>query len=229
MERVSVRDGRTPIVMFAPHGFQGNDENTSLIADTVANQIKSYSVVNKGWERSANVDANNDKADCNNVYHCHEDVVKEEILDPLMRTVKKAKKWGETVFLYTIHGMSDRHRIISGEKIDMVVGYGAGDPESHSMDIWRKNFFMQKMRDLGVNVFEGKSGGNMSGWSKSNMNQLYRKWYPDQSVQSLQIEIVHELRSDFDMSVLISDYIATCALETMNASSFTATESFKSY
>ena len=69
----------------------------------------------------------------------------------------------------------------------------------------------------------------MSGWSKSNMNQLYRKWYPDQSVQSLQIEIVHELRSDFDMSMIISDYIATCALETMNASSFTATESFKSY
>ena len=77
MERVSVIEGKSPIIIVAPHGYKGDDENTDLIAEEIANALHCYAVINRGWERSDSVDFMKDKADCNNVYHCKEDVVRE--------------------------------------------------------------------------------------------------------------------------------------------------------
>lgn len=229
MERVALKEGKIPVLVFAPHGFDGNDENTSLIASSIAKEIGAYAVINKGWERSDVVDCYSDKADCNNVKHCHEEVVKDEILDPIFRYISKIKKNFGTVFFYTIHGMSDKHRDKVKDKMDIVVGFGDGDPPSYTMDIWRKNFFISKLNLLGINTYEGKSGGSMSGWNKNNMNQLFRKWYLDYNVQSLQIEITHELRSDKTMALVTSDYIATTISELIHITSFNTHENFKKY
>ena len=229
MERVELREGKIPVIVFAPHGFNGNDENTSIMARSIAKEINAYAVINKGWERSDVVNCFDDKADCNNVEHCHEYVVKDEVLDPLIRFIAKAKKNHGTAFLYNIHGMSDRHRKKAQDKMDVVIGFGDGDPPSFSMDIWRKDFFVSKLNVLGINAYEGKAGGNMSGWSRNNMNQLFRKWYLDSNVQSLQIEVTHELRSDVTMALITSDYLATCMLELINITNFSTSEKFKKY
>ena len=96
MERVELREGKIPVIVFAPHGFNGNDENTSIMARSIAKEINAYAVINKGWERSDVVNCFDDKADCNNVEHCHEDVVKDEVLDPLILFIAKAKKASST-------------------------------------------------------------------------------------------------------------------------------------
>lgn len=229
MERVAIKEGKIPVLVYAPHGFNGNDENTAIIANSIAKEIGAYAVINKGWERSDAVDCFNDKADCNNVQHCHEEVVKDEVLDPIFRFMRKIKKQHGIAFLYHIHGMSDRHREKVKDKMDIVVGFGDGNPPSHSMDLWRKDFFISKLNTLGINTYEGKSGGNMSGWSKNNMNQLFRKWYIDTNIQSLQIEVTHELRSDTTMALVTSDYLATCMLELTSLASFNTSEKFKKY
>ncbi len=229
MERVTIREGSSPIIIFAPHAFDGNDTNTGIIAKSMAKELDAFAVINNGWERSNSVDCFNDKADCNNTKHCHEDVVKEEVLDPILKFVRKIKKQHGSAYIYNIHGMSDRHRDIAKEKIDIVIGFGDGDPPSHTIDLWRKNFFVSRLNRLGINAFEGKAGGQMSGWNKNNMNQIFRKWYLDHMVHSLQIEITYELRSDTTMALVTSDYLATCAKELLGLSSFSCTDVFKKY
>ena len=229
MQRVKTIDGKLPVIIFAPHGFNGNDQNTSLIAESIATQIKANAVINLGWERSDIVDCINDKADCNSVHHCHQDVVKEEILDPLMRYVQKAKLTNDFVYVFNIHGMSDHHRIVAKDKLDLVIGFGEGDPPSLSMDIWRKNFMMSRLIGFGINAYEGKSGGKFSGWAKSNMNQLFRKWYPEPKVQSIQIELTHEIRSTEAKCLLTAVDLAIAIEDLISTASFSSMATFKNY
>lgn len=207
-ERVSIRQGKIPIIVVAPHGYDGNDQNTAIIAEHIANTIDCYMIINRGWERSDKVDYMLDKADCNNINHCHEDVVKEEFLDPILRYKNRITSKHEYVYIFYIHGMGNRHRKISGDdSLDMVVGYGAGSPNSFTCMKWQKNLFCHLLNNAGINAFEGKKGGVMSGWSRLNMNQLFRKCYIQPNVHSMQLEIIHDLRNCKDMAKLTAEYI----------------------
>lgn len=229
-ERVSIMSGNLPILIVAPHGFDGNDENTSIIAEHIAKSIGAYMVVNRGWERSEFVDFMLDKADCNNVKHCHEDVVKEEFLEPIIRFKNRILKNHSEAHIFYIHGMGNKHRKIAAEEnMDIVIGYGAGSPNSYSCNLWHKDFMCESLNDAGIHTFQGRKGGPMSGWALSNMNQLFRKWYPEPNVHSMQIEIIHELRSCKDMAMLTADCIADIVKSILEVEDFIPKENFKSY
>lgn len=230
MERVSIIAGHLPIIIVAPHGFNGDDENTSIVAEHTANSIGAYAVINRGWERAENVDYMLDKADCNDVNHCHEDVVKEEFLEPILRYRNKILQTSPIVHIYFIHGMSNKHRKIANDpNLDMVIGYGAGSPDSHTCSIWRKDLLCHLLNEAGVHTWEGKKGGPMSGWARSNMNQLFRKWYPDPQVQSMQIEIIHDLRSSSDAAIITAEYLATAVKDILAVKSFSPNKKVNSY
>jgi hypothetical protein len=232
MERVSIIEGKMPIIVVAPHGYDGDDENTGYIAEYTATMINAYAVINRGWERSDSIDYENDKADCNNVIHCNADVVREEFLDPILRFKNRILKNHrfEFVYIFYIHGMSNKHRKIAGDdKLDMVIGYGAGSPDSLSCETWEKNAFAYYLQEFGINVYEGKKGGPMSGWSRNNMNQYFRKWQPSKYVKSMQIEIVHELRNNKEKCNIICNYLATSMKELICIEGFSSSITIKSY
>lgn len=230
MERVSIIPGKLPIIIVAPHGYMGDDENTSVIAEYIANRIDAYAVINRGWERDDKVDFMLDKADCNNVNHCHEDVVKEEFLDPILRYKNRILQKYEECRIYYIHGMSNKHRQITGDpNLDLVIGFGAGSPNSFSCEKWQKDLFMHLLIDAGFNPYEGKKGGTMSGWSRNNMNQLFRKWYIDERVNSMQIEIVYDLRDNKDLAIITAEYIGDVIKRMLTVNSFTGSYVYKSY
>jgi len=209
MERVSTINGKLPIIVVAPHGYDQDDQNTDLITETIAHQIECYGVINRGWERSDSVDYLKDKADCNNVYHCNEDVVREEFLEPIIRFKNKILKNHLFCYIFYIHGMANKHRSISQEPdLDMVLGYGAGSPNSYTCELWQKNFMLYQLNSSGIKSYEGRKGGVMSGWSRNNMNQYFRKWDQDNDVQSMQLEIIYELRKEKDLASLTADYLA---------------------
>ena len=113
-------------------------------------------------------------------------------------------------FIYFIHGMGNRHRkIVGDDSLDMVLGFGAGSPNSFTCEMWHKDYIGYRLKDEGVNAFEGSKGGAMSGWTRNNMNQLFRKWQLDPRVNSMQIEIVHDLREDEDISLVTAACLAT--------------------
>lgn len=206
MERVSVIQGKLPVLILAPHGYKGDDVNTDIIARKVAKKLNSYAVINNGWERSETVDIWKDKANCNNVSHCHEDVVKEEFLDPIMKIKSKILNYSGIMHIFIIHGMSSKH-VQKNKNVDIVVGYGSGSPDSLSCNIWRKNCIIHELETQGLNVYEANKNGIFSGWAKNNMNQLFRKWYHDESVQSFQLEIIDGLRDSDEICDMLGDCI----------------------
>lgn len=229
-ERVSTIQGKLPIIIVAPHGFEGDDENTSVIAEQIATAIGTYAVINRGWERDENVDFMLDKADCNNVLHCHEDVVRDEILDPILRYKNRILQNHHRAFVYYIHGMANKHRKYANDPdMDVVIGYGAGSPNSFTCELWQKDLFCHLLQNQGIHPYEGKAGGTMSGWARNNMNQLFRKWYPDSRVASMQIEIIHDLRNEKDMAMITAEYIASAIKDVSQAKSFSGSRNNKSY
>lgn len=212
MERVSIREGKIPAIIVAPHGFDGDDENTGLIAEIIAKTINCYAVINRTWEREEFVDFMLDKADCNNVTHCHADVVKEEFLDPIIRFKNRILRTNSNVNIFYIHGMNNRHRIYSeNPNLDLILGYGAGTPDSFSCKLETKNLMLHLLNELvNINSYEGASGGFMSGWSRNNMNQLFKKHYPDHRVESMQLEIIYELRKNKDSAIKVAESLSKC-------------------
>lgn len=209
MERTSVIQGSNPVLLVAPHGF--DDDNTAEITEMVARNFGAFAVINRGWRRSSHVDQFRDLANCNDVRHLHEDVVKEEFLLPILRCTARIKKSYEgRAYVFIIHGCKDYVRQASDDELlDIVVGYGLGNPPFHSCRTRTKNAFIRCLQDEGFGVCEGAPGGLYAGRAKNNLNQFFVRWMPDTKVESMQLEIVQELRIDRDMLHLTAEGLVT--------------------
>lgn len=205
MERVSVIKGEIPILLVAPHG--NDDKNTDYLAEKIALEMDAFAVINRGWRRSKKVDYLADQANCNDVRHVHEDVVREEFLEKILGMVAKIQKnIDNRVFIFYLHGCGDEVRELTEDhNLDLILGYGEGSPSSYTCDLRIKDAFAHFLENESFGVYEGKKRGKYSGRSKNNMNQLFRVWYPNRNVHSLQIEIVKELRDDEEMLQIASD------------------------
>jgi hypothetical protein len=199
MERVRIHEGDTPVLLIAPHG--PDDKNTDYIVESVAREFGAFAVINKGWRKSKEVDFMGDLANCNDVRHLHCDVVKEEVLHPILRfTSRINSKYGEKALVLVVHGCSDTVREkVGDEYLDIIVGHGAGDPPSYSCKRRLKNAFVYHLVNEGFGVYQGKPGGKYSGKSRNNLNQLFTEWYPEYDANSLQLKIVRELRCEQEM------------------------------
>lgn len=215
-ERVSIISGKRRLIIVAPHGFDGDDENTGFIAERIACKLECSAVINRGWERADKVDIFRDKADCNNVNHFANNVVKEEFLDAIDRCVNKCqhnRNYGafttshiQSCFVLYIHGMSNKHKKIAQDSsLEMVLGYGAGFPNSFTCKEYHRDFLLDRLTEEGFTVYKGKKGGPMSGWSRNNLNQYYRKWNNNEKVFSAQVEIIYDLRRSVTNSALTAD------------------------
>ena len=209
MERTSFIQGTTPVLLIAPHG--ADDDNTAELTELVARNLGAFAVINRGWRRSRTVDPFSDLANCNDIRHLHEDVVREEFLLPVMRGVARIKaRYEGKAFVLIMHGCKDQIRSSSEDEIlDIVVGYGAGSPPSYSCKMRTKNALIRCLQNEGFGVCEGAPGGKYAGKSKNNLNQFFVRWHPDKMVESAQIEIVNELRSDSEMIDLTADGIVS--------------------
>lgn len=207
MERVSIIEGKAPIVFVAPHGC--DDTNTDHIAEKAAAAINAYAVINRGWKRADVYNYDLEHANCNNLDHCHEDVVEDEFLNPILRFTSRIRKKFPRVHMITIHGMgNDARKKAKDPDLAMVVGYGAGNPPSYTCMPWMKDLFCYQAQQFGWNVYEGKPGGAFSAWTKQNLCQLFRKWKNDSSVHAMQIEVIHDWRESKQKAEFVGECIA---------------------
>lgn len=212
-ERVSIRRGSKPILLIAPHAAPGDDINTDIITEHLAESLDAYSIVNHGWSRSDVYDYYQERADCNKVDHMV-DVVKDEFLIPMLNFRTQILRHSPTCHIFFIHGMAPQ------KGVDMVIGYGAGSPNSFTCSPWRKNLFYTLLGNENLNVYVGKTGGSYSGWARSNMNQWFRKHVHDSSVQSMQLELSRELRTDRGVAELTAEYLSTAMSDYINYDKF---------
>ena len=208
MLRVAAIKGDYPAVVVVPHGF--DDPNTSIVGEQIIKELDCYGVINYGWERSDTFDYYKDKANCNNVEHLHEDVIKQEFLEPIFKFVNRIEMEGNVANVFIIHGVSNEIRKGFPDPPDIILGFGNGTPPSFSCEKWVKDAFADLLRSQGLSVYFGKAGGKYSGRAKNNLNQVFQKWYPNDTVQSIQLEIVRYLRKNVDVSKLTGDIISMC-------------------
>jgi hypothetical protein len=171
MERVSVYQGEIPILLVAPHG--NSDKNTDLLVEQISSEMGAFAVINRGWRRSKKYNYSYEFADCNNIEHVHQDVVKEEFLDQILRiSAKIQKKIDKRVFVLNIHGCKNENREkINDQNLDIVLGYGEGYPSSYTCDLRIKNAFAYFLEKERFGIYEGKK--RLAGRSKNNLNQLF--------------------------------------------------------
>ena len=192
MERVSTIEGNTPAIIVAPHGC--DDTNTDIIAEKLAEFTGAYAVINRGWQKAPKVDWLNNKANCNSVPHCLKDVVRDEFLDPLRRYVYQIKGKHCYAYMFVIHGVGNQVKESIAD-LDVILGVGRGTHySSHSCEEWQRNALLAFMLQIGLQVYEAVDN-KYAGRGKNNLNQLFRKWYPDPLVHSMQLEIVRDLRN----------------------------------
>lgn len=217
MERVSVRHGKHPTVLVAPHGYPGDDYNTNLIVDVIANKLDASSIINHGWQKSDVLDISGEKANCNNINHLI-DEVGDEFLTPFIRMVKRVVRSHKKCLVVLIHGVSNSVRKIAGDmSLDMIVGYGNGHPmPSYTCPYGIKDYIIYNLSQNSIGTYEGKAKGRYSGFAKTNLNQYWRQHHIDMSVESVQIEIVRELREDRTISTLTAEYMAEALDDALN-------------
>jgi hypothetical protein len=234
-ERVSTIIGKTPIILICPHG--NDDNNTAIITELAAKQLKCYAVINRGFDRSDSVDVDNDLADCNKIDHVKQDVVYEEYLKPIKKFVQKLltrntpaalkSGWGvgyyytkaeDACHIFHIHGCGNAIHKEAGGQVELVLGYGLGI-KKHSLtcDEWRKNLLISLFRHYahGGEVYLGKGGGKYAGRDSNNMNQYFRKHEHIDAVQSVQLEYPYSTRGTeanaaataMQLAVVLEDYL----------------------
>jgi len=196
-ERVSTYDGKTPCIILAPHGY--DDKNTSIIAEIAIKELGCCGVINRGWRKSSTYDYSRQMANCNNIEHIHKDVVKNEFLMPIMRHHARLRKENKYIYMFSVHGVSNVVRkIANNPTLDLIIGCGAGNPAAYTCDKWRRNLFTKIINDFGITVYEGGPRSRYAARHKNNLTQLFNMgyWYPDDRTQSMQLEFVHDIRSD---------------------------------
>lgn len=235
MERVSVQRGKNPLLFVAPHG--PDDTNTAIIAEKAAEACDGYYVINNGFERKGDiVDVENDRANCNRIDHCLEDVVKEEFLDPITKfassmCVKLSSRnsmWPGYMdydkickpVIFYIHGAGDHVHSEVGEDVSVILGYGLSSKrDSLTCEEWRRKLFVHSYRAMAVadgEVYEGKGGGNYGGRSANNMNQYFRKHDRDNLIDSMQLEFPYSQRCTESIATLTGVLLATVATDILN-------------
>ena len=90
-ERVEFIIGNKPVILVAPHGAKCDALNTDVIVETAAKSNNCYALINRGFEKHQKVDVMKDQADCNKINHIKKNVVREEFLNPLVKTKNKLK------------------------------------------------------------------------------------------------------------------------------------------
>lgn len=225
MQRTSSIKGTEPILIIVPHGH--DDPNTSIVAEQIIKELDAYGVINYGWERADKYDYYEDRANCNNITHIHEDVIKEEFLDPILDFTDRILNVGNLPNIFIIHGVSNSIRntfiptdldlngqiaggLTDSRNLDIIVGGGQGVKPSLSCPEWYRNLFMQYLGRDGFNTWDGAEGGAYSGRGHNNLNQLFRSWknYQNDDVFSVQLEIVRARRETKDIAEVTGDRLA---------------------
>lgn len=208
-ERVSVYKGsNTNILVVCCHGADdvGTIYASKIISghDYATHPAPTHLVVNNGFERSPTIDVFNDKADCNNVEHIQGDeVVMQEFMEPILNFRKQHFKkhkinWMSPdpehfFYIFYVHGF--------GKQIpntDIILGIGKGlQKDSLTMKQFRVRVLYDYLTAVGLKVRIGQAGGMYAGRQKTNLNQWFRKVQTDNFVETVQLELSVDLRTNY--------------------------------
>lgn len=201
-ERVTTILGTSNIVLVTPHGHDLDDSHTGPLALAAAKALDAFAVVNNDWKRAKTVDEIKGEANCNNIDHCNEPVVKAEFLDPIFDAIDSChanhQGQNDSTLVLMVHGIGNGVRNkVKDPKLDLIVGFGAGAKPKHTCQDWLRDLFIDNCEGLAKwKTYEGAPGGDYSARSSKNLTQAIYRHYHGFMVNVLQLEFIYALRSD---------------------------------
>lgn len=205
-QRVSIIEGRKPIIIIAPYG--ANHKNTDTLVELLAKRTNSFGIINWGWQRSPVVDFKKDLADCGHISQLHQNILYDEFLDPIIRFKNRISRFHQIIHMFIITGHIGNS---APGGVDIVVGYGKN--ASYTCEEWRKNLLMYLAHKESITMYEAKSTSFLSAVQKNHINQLFRSWYPDHHVQSMQLDIASELTKTKDDVEILVEFLGSVMLK----------------
>jgi hypothetical protein len=200
MKKIHVHNAKSPVIFVAPHGYYEDDLNTDIMTEILSMKMNANSIINVGWRRGKEANIREGVANLNSIEHCMMKPVRYDFLYPLVAMKERCiDKYG-CCHIFYIHGMSNKIRHVTKEDVDIVVGYGAGEPSSHICRLGYKNACVTRLREAGLECYQGKPGGRFSAWNPDNLAQIFRSFALDQNVESLQFEIVNLRRCTIELA-----------------------------
>jgi hypothetical protein len=179
---VEFHEGKTDILIVAPHAVQEDDDNTEVIAFNMAAQLECSYLINNRVKRG---EGN---------YNSKKDAIKDHEFITNLRSILDED--GPTLVLW-IHGIDEENipkekkRLGLGddENLDCLIGYGQPDRFTALPEIVEK--LCSILNEKGISARIASDTSKYRGWSKDNMNQWCRNQeeYNDLGkVQSIQLE-----------------------------------------
>jgi N6-adenosine-specific RNA methylase IME4 len=202
---VSVRDSASSnVLVIAPHGFPGNDDNTEILAYHLAQKLESHAVINnRKYKRPGKKWANDEPgfvADLNNP----SDVEKfaPDFLEKLMGKVDHLCKNYQKAMLVFIHGMDDDEtdKEFPNMMCDVGVGY-SGSKHDPAKAFATKDFVEDLLDKLQKNkVWPAHVGARFTG--SGTMAAYFHNHPGYEKVESVQLELrcenVRETSADLE-------------------------------
>lgn len=124
------------------------------MSEIIAEETDAWAVINTGWVRPwkghqegsnkpttgpTQADVKKGIANLNNIKHCKKNPLKGEFLTPLEDFKNIIINDHKKCYIFLIHGMDDTIRDYKG--VDVVLGYGAGDPPRNSCPLTFRDRF----------------------------------------------------------------------------------------
>ena len=178
---IKIVEGKTDILLIAPHGVKSDDEQTDSLALKAAKELGCSALINDSIKRT--------QQDYNRI----KEATKNEEFIKNIRAVLNAD--GNTLVVW-LHGMSEESSRKESESLglkgtlDCVVGYG--QPDRCSAEENTVNKLVELMRDSCFAALPAADSSCFRGWDNNNMNQWFRQQaeYKDlKNIQSIQLEI----------------------------------------
>jgi hypothetical protein len=228
-ERVSIIPGKysTTTLLVVPRG--ANDVHLCDLAERCAEELECYALINRGFEKSEQVDVMKDQADCGRISHIQQEVVYEEFLEPIkhikermvnriVRSNLSQGNWGDIdnyvgrFLIFYLYGVSDNVHSKANEPVSVIVGNGGKILSSHyTCEEWRRDLFIHTANeawdDTMGSAYVGHPRGKYAGRSSDNINQFFRMHETDRFVESMQLSFPMMMRSDEQTAKLTGEVL----------------------
>jgi hypothetical protein len=200
MQRVSKIKGEIPVLLVSPHY---EEENINFITELIAKEMSAFAVINRGWKKNKIFNYSKDLANCNNTSHIKNEVINEEFLEPILRFISYIKNnIDDKILFLNIHGCSNEIRKkTKAHDLDILLSYGG--VYSYCCELRIKDAFAYFLENDSLSVYEGKDKV-YSAQFRDHLSQIFRNYYPDKNINSIQIKIIEELRSDLEISEIFA-------------------------
>lgn len=186
---ISVRDeGESNVLIVAPHGYPGDDDNTEILAALLAEELDCFAVVNnRKYNRQAPSGSYRFTEDLNDVDQAPKCLdFWDPLVDRLRHIVRHYPKFPLVLFL---HGMSDANADeYVGKNFDFAIGVGCvgdHDPETATAS----KGLVRSLRQLLSDTI-GKAKDGVERYAATNrVPTILRRQVANRDVEAVQLEI----------------------------------------